>query len=436
MKKIFLLLMGMGLFVIGCEMESDSGNISYPGGVMDKIILHSPEEYKYIYYQLDGQDNSFGMYMTIEESGWYQCSIEASSATVQFLVAPGNWTGASSILRVTCGEWWYDSSTGALCDTQPALGDDIEENEDSSLLASPERVTATYISEHDEIKVTWSPVDGATSYEFWWGKTANVNNAKQGENRTSVTASLTNVSAGTTYYFWIKAKNNSVTSNFSDYGSCTVPRKEILPAPTGVSADVTSSTSVRLSWNRVSGAVKYYVYLNTIPYTDTAKYLGVVSNSTYYDIISGLSENKTYYIWVKAYDGNVFSEYSSYAKITLSASWTPPRDFQEITGLGAENAIVKNVIAGNTYWFRILATQPSNNQYKYTICFFDRQSSTDFTSDVVGTFYNQTGIIYAENIDNGTWGESASYYTSQYLYVKIDCKISGSFGIYCVRERL
>lgn len=133
------------------------------------------------------------------------------------------------------------------------------------------------------------------------GKTANVNNAKQGENRTSVTASLTNVSAGTTYYFGIKAKNNSVTSNFSDYGSCTVPRKEILPAPTGVSADVTSSTSVRLSWNRVSGAVKYYVYLNTIPYTDTAKYLGVVSNSTYYDIISGLSENKTYYIWVKAY---------------------------------------------------------------------------------------------------------------------------------------
>lgn len=54
MKKIFLLLMGMGLFVIGCEMESDSGNISYPGGLMDKIILHSPEEYKYIYYQLDG----------------------------------------------------------------------------------------------------------------------------------------------------------------------------------------------------------------------------------------------------------------------------------------------------------------------------------------------------------------------------------------------
>ena len=43
MKKIFLLLMGMGLFVIGCEMESDSGNISYPGGLMDKIILHSPE---------------------------------------------------------------------------------------------------------------------------------------------------------------------------------------------------------------------------------------------------------------------------------------------------------------------------------------------------------------------------------------------------------
>lgn len=73
MKKIFLLLMGMGLFVIGCEMESDSGNISYPGGLMDKIILHSPEEYKYIYYQLDGQDNSLGMYMTIEESGWYQC---------------------------------------------------------------------------------------------------------------------------------------------------------------------------------------------------------------------------------------------------------------------------------------------------------------------------------------------------------------------------
>ena len=81
-------------------------------------------------------------------------------------------------------------------------------------LAAPDTVTASS-SYMDRIRVMWSAVSDAAGYEVWRGSTPLSPFAiKQGE----VTGTMTDdtaVTAGTPYYYWIKARNATQTSAFS-----------------------------------------------------------------------------------------------------------------------------------------------------------------------------------------------------------------------------
>lgn len=149
--------------------------------------------------------------------------------------------------------------------------------------------------------------------------------------------------------------------------------------------------------------------------------------------IKNASANTTYYFWVKATDGNKTSDFSSWASVTIESSW-PPAVYEDIASSGVP--ITKNLKAGETYWFRIFAYQPVNVSYKYNIIFFDKQSGLGYTSDVIGTYYNQKGTEFKSNIDDGSGGYYASYLLSQYLYIKIECKTSGSFRIGYVSSKV
>lgn len=94
--------------------------------------------------------------------------------------------------------------------------------------------------------------------------------------------------------------------------------------------------------------------------------------------------------------------------------------------------IKKNLKAGETYWFRIFAYQPINVSYKYNIIFFDKQCRRDYgdyTSDVIGTYYNQEGVEFT-TVEDGSAGVPVVSKYSQYVYIKIECKTSGSFAIF------
>lgn len=149
--------------------------------------------------------------------------------------------------------------------------------------------------------------------------------------------------------------------------------------------------------------------------------------------IKNASANTTYYFWVKATDGNKTSDFSSWASVTIESSW-PPAVYEDIESSGAP--ITKNLKAGETYWFRIFAYQPVNVSYKYNIIFFDKQAGLGYTSDVIGTYYNQKGTEFKSNIDDGSGGCYVSYLLSQYLYIKIECKTSGSFRIGYVSSKV
>ncbi|WP_461257425.1 fibronectin type III domain-containing protein, partial [Treponema sp. R80B11-R83G3] len=83
------------------------------------------------------------------------------------------------------------------------------------------------------LSVSWTPVEGALSYEVWTGTTNNPASAqKNGADVSSASVTLTGLTNETTYDIWIKAKNNIGASELSPRASGTPSAfAAIPPAP-------------------------------------------------------------------------------------------------------------------------------------------------------------------------------------------------------------
>jgi len=105
----------------------------------------------------------------------------------------------------------------------------------------------------------------------------------------------------------LKAIGYKTGSTKSSVASTTFTKLDIT---TGVSAtDGTYTDRVRVSWNSVSGASRYYVYRSTSS-SGTYSYLGYVTG-LYRDDTTA-SPGATYYYEVRAYNDGHYSDYSSY----------------------------------------------------------------------------------------------------------------------------
>lgn len=290
----------------------------------------------------------------------------------------------------------------------------------------------------------------------WYGATVNYSNVIFNDGSSNQTGDLTaqdgyflpeSKSAGKVSGTWYTSKPSNTTvgggSNNDkeeepepDYPDEPEPdypdEPAYLSAPTLTSASYSETTGkISLSWSSVSNCSYYEIYYSTTG--NDKKYLDYTTSTS--ASVTKSKEGVTYYFWIKAVGSSTSSAYSNYKTVYVPASWTPPTVYNEIEGTGTSNAIYANVTAGETYWFRFYASQPSN-PYTYTISFFDMDSGDSaFTGDVVGDFYNQTGNIFASSVDNGTFGPSCSYIVSQYIYIKIQCVSSGSFAIYVDKSR-
>lgn len=317
MKKFFIPLIFIFILFSSCEMGASNEKLpTSPGsGNFDKlIILHSPWEYVYISETGNPTIDSNFYAMTLESDGWYRYEINAVSATVYFVIAPDDFTKNSAVFTVNEGEWWYDEVEDKMINKEPGSDDGTGGNGGSYFLPSPTEVKAMYDSSANKIKLTWKPVEGATSYEIWRGFTSNPTDAQYlDEFESSLPVSIRVVSAGTTYYFWVKAKNGTEISDFSSYARCKVPDQETLATPTWISATATSANSVKLLWNNVRGAEKYYVYYGTSPNSNYAS--KKISYSTSLEV-TGLNSNTEYYFWIQACSSSVESKLSTYRLVS------------------------------------------------------------------------------------------------------------------------
>lgn len=201
------------------------------------------------------------------------------------------------------------STTGAYSITAGAVSSDngLENNLASQTVnvtlyqpapPAPTGVAATDGTYTDRVRVRWNVASTATAYEVWRHTSNDSGSATKISAADPTTTAYNDTTAvpGTTYYYWVKAKNAGGASPFSTSDAGW----RALSPPGGVSAtDGTSMDRTTITWNAVTGAGRYQVYRNTSDESATAVSLAGWGTATSYSD-SGAEPGQTYYYWVKA----------------------------------------------------------------------------------------------------------------------------------------
>jgi len=124
-------------------------------------------------------------------------------------------------------------------------------------LSAPAGVTARVL-DINRIRISWAPVSGATSYEVYYvsGKSTTKNFAASVSGTSFI---HTGLQEDTGYYYYVKAKNSSVESIFSDTALGYTSRADTIPnAPSSLAYVIAQNASkVLYTWDPVSNATGY-----------------------------------------------------------------------------------------------------------------------------------------------------------------------------------
>ena len=162
-------------------------------------------------------------------------------------------------------------------------------------LAAPSGLSVDrHVYDGSKLKLSWSAVTSATSYEV-----------KQGASgaATAVSSDTSHIFSGlafnTSYTLYVRAKNASGTSDWA-----SITRTTMLATPQGLSVTATS-TSLTLSWSAVAGATGYEVWRSGTA-TAVSSSSGTTSNT-----FSGLTTDGMYTLYVRAKNSSRISAWNS-----------------------------------------------------------------------------------------------------------------------------
>jgi V8-like Glu-specific endopeptidase len=162
----------------------------------------------------------------------------------------------------------------------------------------------------DKVRVAWSDVLAATTYKIYRCSSTLTSSCVYLSSDSDSSYDDSEGTAGTTYYYRIKASNYAGDSQYSNYntGHRTVASPSVPEVPEATNG--THTDKVRVSWVEVVGATTYKIYRCSNILTDSCSHLESVSTSPY-DDLNAISDN-IYYYRIKASNSAGDSEYSDY----------------------------------------------------------------------------------------------------------------------------
>ena len=155
-------------------------------------------------------------------------------------------------------------------------------------------VKATNVASTGKIKLSWDKVSGAAKYQVYRSTKKNSGFTLLSTTTSTSLVNSKNTTPGKTYYYYVVAVTESNTKSGK---SNVVSRTCDLARPEIKASNVASSGKVKLTWSKVSGAVKYEVW-RAASKNGTYKLMKTTTGTSY--INTKATAGKTYYYKVKA----------------------------------------------------------------------------------------------------------------------------------------
>jgi len=150
-------------------------------------------------------------------------------------------------------------------------------------------------SSTSQVSLTWTASTGASGY-YLYNTTGGGSTLVASLTATATTATVSGLSAGTTYSFRLDAYNSTGTTSVTTQVT-TLSSSSSLAAPTNVTARAVTATSVQLSWTRVAGATSYAILWSN---GTTTQNIGTVNSRTTSVTVTGLQPGTTNSFAVRA----------------------------------------------------------------------------------------------------------------------------------------
>jgi hypothetical protein len=194
----------------------------------------------------------------------------------------------------------------------------------SAFAAPPETPAAPGVTAGSRLlSVSWQAVEGAFSYELWWGTSDNAGQMVKHSNISGRSVVITGLENGVTRYFRLKAKNDKGISWFGDAGNGTPSAFAGLPDAPGAPQVTVGNGQLILSWSAVDGALFYEIWAGTANDTAAATKRGADIEGTS-AAVTGLTNGAAHYVWLKAKNNAGVSGFGAAASGTPQAAAGPP----------------------------------------------------------------------------------------------------------------
>jgi len=169
----------------------------------------------------------------------------------------------------------------------------------------------------NQLTVKWEQNGGASSYEVYYNTIPSAPSLPSvSSDKTS--AVITNLQNGVIYYVWVRAINSMGKSSYSIMEAGTPNIPTIAPSAPAIPVLTAGSREMTVSWQAVDFAESYEVWLGTLDNSTLAqKYGSDITGGVTETVITGLVNEITYYVWIKA--KNVVGE----SGFSFSASCIP-----------------------------------------------------------------------------------------------------------------
>jgi len=271
-------------------------------------------------------------------------------------------------------------------------------------LTAPTSLIAT-VASSNQIYLTWNPVSYATYY-YLFRATSPSGTYSIVAVPTTTSYTDSSLSLNTPYYYKVQAVNTTGPSSDSLIAYATTNSSSALSAPTNLTATVTSTNQIYLTWNPVSYATYYSVFRATSP-SGTYTNIAVPTTPSFTD--SSLSLNTPYYYKVQAVNtAGPSSDSLVVYPTTIISNGTPLAPTNLTATLKSTNqiALIWDPVSNATYYSVFRATSPSDT---YTnIATITTSTYTDSSLSLNTSYYykvravNSTGASLDSSIANAT----------------------------------